>query len=446
MTVFYFIVAISILVVIHEYGHFWVARRCGVFVKRFSVGFGKPLWSFYDKQGTEYAIAPIPLGGYVSMLDEREAEVPADQLHMAFNRKSPWQRIAIAAAGPAANFLFAIAAYWFLFLSGLTGLVPVVGDLQQGSPAIIAGVQINDEITAVNGKKTATWEDVNWQLVSLLGETTDIELTLTNPEGAHYNVRVGVENWLAGDEIPDPITALGIQPRRFKIPVTLAQVQAGGAADRAGLLAKDTIIAANGESVDNWSDWVEVVKQSAQQLIQLSVLREQKEILLSLTPDTKTAEDGTVYGFVGAMVEIPEYPIDWIRKRQFGVVEALGMGVQKTWETTYFTLASLGKIIAGQLSVKNLSGPVTIAKVAGATAANGLESFVGFLALLSVSLGVLNLLPIPVLDGGHIFFSLAEIVRGKPLSEKFQMMAVKLGMFLLVGLMLVAFYNDLSRL
>lgn len=446
MTIFYFIIAISILVVIHEYGHFWVARRCGVFVKRFSVGFGKPLWSFYDKQGTEYAIAPIPLGGYVSMLDEREGEVPADQLHMAFNRKTPWQRIAIAAAGPAANFIFAIAAYWFLFVSGLTGLAPVVGSIQQESPAAIAGVLVNDEITAVNGKKTSTWEDVNWQLVSLLGETTDIELTLTNPEGAHYNVRVGVENWLANEETPDPITALGIQPRRFKIPVTLAEVQAGGAAERAGLLVKDTIVAANGEPVDNWTDWVGIVKAAADKTIEISVLRNQEEILLNLTPASQTAEDGTVYGFVGAMVEIPEYPADWIRKRQFGVLEGLRMGLQKTWETTYFTLASLGKIIAGQLSVKNLSGPVTIAKVAGATAASGLESFVGFLALLSVSLGVLNLLPIPVLDGGHIFFSLAEIVRGKPLSEKFQMAAIKLGMFLLVGLMLVAFYNDLSRL
>lgn len=446
MTIFYFIIAISILVVIHEYGHFWVARRCGVFVKRFSVGFGKPLWSFYDKQGTEYAIAPIPLGGYVSMLDEREGEVPADQLHMAFNRKTPWQRIAIAAAGPAANFIFAIAAYWFLFVSGLTGLAPVVGSIQQGSPAAIAGVLVNDEITAVNGKNTSTWEDVNWQLVSLLGETTDIELTLTNPEGAHYNVRVGVENWLANEETPDPITALGIQPRRFKIPVTLAEVQAGGAAERAGLQVKDTIIAANGEPVDNWTDWVGIVKAAAGKIIEIRVLRNQEEILLNLTPASQTAEDGTVYGFVGAMVEIPEYPADWIRKRQFGVLEGLGMGLQKTWETTYFTLASLGKIIAGQLSVKNLSGPVTIAKVAGATAASGLESFVGFLALLSVSLGVLNLLPIPVLDGGHIFFSLAEIVRGKPLSEKFQMAAIKLGMFLLVGLMLVAFYNDLSRL
>jgi len=446
LTIFYFIIAISILVVIHEYGHFWVARRCGVFVKRFSVGFGKPLWSFYDKQGTEYAIAPIPLGGYVSMLDEREGEVPADQLHMAFNRKTPWQRIAIAAAGPAANFIFAIAAYWFLFVSGLTGLAPVVGSIQQESPAAIAGVLVNDEITAVNGKNTSTWEDVNWQLVSLLGETTDIELTLTNPEGAHYNVRVGVENWLANEETPDPITALGIQPRRFKIPVTLAEVQAGGAAERAGLQVKDTIIAANGEPVDNWTDWVGIVKAAAGKIIEIRVLRNQEEILLNLTPASQTAEDGTVYGFVGAMVEIPEYPADWIRKRQFGVLEGLGMGLQKTWETTYFTLASLGKIIAGQLSVKNLSGPVTIAKVAGATAASGLESFVGFLALLSVSLGVLNLLPIPVLDGGHIFFSLAEIVRGKPLSEKFQMAAIKLGMFLLVGLMLVAFYNDLSRL
>lgn len=411
MTVLYFIVAISILVVIHEYGHFWVARRCGVFVKRFSVGFGKPLWSFYDKHGTEFSIAPIPLGGYVSMLDEREAEVPVDQLHMAFNRKTPWQRIAIAAAGPAANFIFAIAAYWFLFVSGLTGLVPVVGSLQPDSPAAIAGVQANDEITAINGKKTPTWEDVNWQLVSLLGETTSISLSLANSDGSQYEVRVAVEDWLANDEVPDPISALGIQPRRITIPVTLAEVQAGGAAERAGLKPKDTIVLANGQPVDSWSNWVEQVKNSANTPIAINVVRDEQEISLSITPDAKTAEDGTAYGFVGAMVAIPEFPADWIRKRQFGVIDALGMGIQKTWETTYFTLASLGKIIAGQLSVKNLSGPVTIAKVAGATAASGLESFVGFLALLSVSLGVLNLLPIPVLAGFYRIFDASRAPR-----------------------------------
>lgn len=446
MTVLYFIIAISILVVIHEYGHFWVARRCGVFVKRFSVGFGKPIWSFYDKHGTEYSIAPIPLGGYVSMLDEREGEVPAEQLHQAFNRKSPWQRIAIAAAGPAANFIFAIAAYWFLFVYGVTGLVPVVGEVEQSSPAAIAGVHAQDQITAVNGKKTTTWEDVNWQLVSFLGETTDIQLTLTNPVGTQYEARVKVESWLANDDMPDPITALGIQPRRFQIPVTLAEVQAGGAAERSGLQVGDTIVAANGQKVEGWHRWVELVRQSPEKSMDISVIRAQKEIALVLMPDSQTAEDGMIYGFVGARVKTPEYPAEWISKRQLSVVDALAMGVQKTWETTYFTLASLGKIITGQLSVKNLSGPVTIAKVAGATAASGLESFVGFLALLSVSLGVLNLLPVPVLDGGHIVFSLAEIVRGKPLSEKIQMMAVKVGMFLLLSLMLVAFYNDLSRL
>jgi len=446
LTILYFILAISILVTIHEYGHFWVARRCGVYVKRFSVGFGKPLWSFYDKHGTEYAIAPIPLGGYVSMLDEREAPVPEHQLHMAFNRKSPWQRIAIAAAGPIANFLFAIAAYWFLFVSGVTGLAPVVGSVEENSPAAMAGIRAQDEIIAINGKETTTWEDVNWQLISVLGETTDISLMLKSDTGSQYSVHVAVENWLSDDEIPDPISALGIQPRRFKIPVTLAEVQADGAAEQAGLKPLDTIVSANGEPVDDWGAWVEQVQESANTPIEIQVLRNEQLLNLVITPASKTAEDGTAYGFVGAMVQIPEYPQDWIRKRQFAMLEALGMGLQKTWDTTYFTLASLGKMIAGQMSVKNLSGPVTIAKVAGATAEGGLESFLGFLALLSISLGVLNLLPIPVLDGGHILFSLAEIVRGKPLSESVQMMAVKLGMFLLISLMVVAFINDLGRL
>lgn len=446
MTLLYFILAISVLVVVHEYGHFWVARRCGVRVLRFSVGFGKPLWSFRDKHGTEFAIAPIPLGGYVSMLDEREAPVPEELLDQAFNRKTPWQRMAIAVAGPLANFIFAIIAYWALFLAGTTGLVPVVGNVAEESPAYVAGIRSGDEIIRVAGKTTATWEDVNWQLIRFIGEDAHIEVGLKAADGAEHQATIKVQRWLSGDEIQDPLSALGLMPRRLDIPAILGQLNEGGAAQQASLQTGDKLLTANGEPIADWYQWVELIRQSANTTLAVEVLRGEQVLTLQLTPAARTDEQGQVSGFIGAMVQIPTYPDSWLRERQLGVWDSLVQGINKTYDTIAFTLESLWKMLAGDVSVKNLSGPVTIAKVAGSSGANGIIAFVGFLALLSVSLGVLNLLPIPVLDGGHILFCIAEVLRGKPLSAEVQVAAVKIGMFLLLCLMLVAFYNDLSRL
>ena len=446
LTLLYFILAISILVAIHEYGHFWVARRCGVQVKRFSIGFGKPLWSFKDKYGTEFSIAPIPMGGYVSMLDEREGGVPEELKPYAYNNKSPWQRIAIASAGPLANFIFAIAAYWFIFVVGTTGLVPVVGSVSENSAAARAGVQVGDQIIEVNGKATNTWEDVNWQLIGFLGESGAIDITLAASNGHRYGTKLLVENWLSDEEMPNPMRALGLEPRTLPIPAVMGQVMPDGAAAAAGLQDGDKILSVNNAAIADWYALVDWVQRSASVPLTLGIERNQQRLNVTLTPASRVGDDGKSVGFMGAAVAIPEYPADWLSTRSVGVVDGLLLGVQKTWDTTYFTLASLWKMIAGQISMKNLSGPVSIAKVAGASAASGLESFVGFLALLSVSLGVLNLLPIPVLDGGHILFCLAEIIQGKTLSERIQQWAVKLGLFLLLGLMLVAFYNDLSRL
>ena len=445
LTLLYFILAISVLVVIHEYGHFWVARRCGVRVLRFSVGFGKPLWSFRDRHGTEFAIAPIPLGGYVSMLDEREAPVPETLLDQAYNRKSPWQRMAIASAGPLANFVFAIAAYWFLFVAGTTGLAPVVGAVKPDSIAAMAGLRSGDEILSVEGHATVTWEDVNWQLLSFIGEDADIEVTVRSVEGER-TLWLPVARWLSGDDVPDPLGALGIEPRRVPVPAVIGDVMPDGAAARAGFMAGDRILSLNGDGVVDWYDWVERIRPAAGENLTIMFERQGEERSLVLTPASRTDENGITTGFIGASVEIPEYPADWLRTRHSGVIDGLLQGWQKTVDLTVFTLDSLWKMLWGDVSVKNLSGPITIAKVAGASAAGGLEAFVGFLALLSVSLAVLNLLPVPVLDGGHIVFCLAEVIRGKPLPERVQVVAVQVGMVLLLSLMLVAFYNDISRL
>jgi len=446
VTLLYFIIAISVLVVIHEYGHFWVARRFGVKVLRFSVGFGNPLFSWKDKHDTEYAIAPIPLGGYVKMLDEREGPVPEHLLDQAFTQKPAWQRIAIAAAGPLANFIFAIAAYWLLFVAGTTGVVPVVGDVKNDSPAAVAGFTAGDEIVAVDGEATASWQEVNWQLFNFIGEDARFPVVLQSESGSQRQVFVEVTAWLSDSDEPDPMAGLGIEPRRMRIAAQLGELSADGRAKAAGLQPGDIILRVNENDIADWYEWVEQVRAAPEQPLQLGVQRGEQELVLTLVPAEKTTDSGEVIGFVGAGVQVPEIPSSWLRTSQAGVLHGLQLGIEKTASLIGFTLDSLWKMIQGDVSVKNLSGPITIAKVAGASASGGLESFVGFLALLSVSLGVLNLLPVPMLDGGHILFYSAEMLTGKPLPEKVQIAAIKVGMLLLLSLMMVAFYNDISRL
>lgn len=446
MTLLYFIIAISVLVVIHEYGHFWVARRCGVKVLRFSVGFGNPLWSWKDKQGTEYSIAPIPLGGYVKMLDEREGTVPEHLLDQAFTQKPAWQRIAIAAAGPVANFLFAILAYWFLFVSGTSGVVPVVGEVKGDSPAAVAGIRSGDEIVAIADEITASWQEVSWQLVNYIGEDASIPVTLMSSSGGQRKVNVQVTGWLSDSDAPDPLSGLGLRPRLPEIPARIGQVVDQGRAQAAGIQSEDVILAIDGDAVENWQQVVAKIHAAPEMLMRWQVERAGDVIDLSLTPASKTMDDGNSIGFAGIGPFPVNYPSSWITTSHASIGQGLMLGFERTTELIGFTLESLWKMIRGDVSVKNLSGPITIAKVAGASGSGGLESFVGFLALLSVSLGVLNLLPVPMLDGGHILFYSVEMLTGKPLPEKVQIAAIKLGMFLLLSLMVVALYNDISRL
>ena len=457
-TVLSFLVAISILVVIHEFGHFWVARRCGVKVLRFSVGFGKPLWSYTDKLGTEFSIAPIPLGGYVKMLDEREGEVPPEQLNQAFNNKTVWQRIAIASAGPIANFIFAIFAYWSIFMMGTTGLIPVIGSVVPDGLAYEQGVVAGDEIKKVGDENVESFQEVSWQLISYIGETNEIPLTLMDSDQRLRQVYIPIDQWLTDQESPDPMVGLGITPRMLTIEAVIGELIEGAAAERSGLKIGDKVVSLelNGETIviNDWRDWVSLVRLHPNTEMILFIQRKSESgsietLDLTLVPDAKMTDSGEEIGYVGAALDpsvIPEVPSDWLTEVRLGPIDSLVQATIKTNQLIVFTLESLWKMILGDLSVKNLSGPITIAKVADSSVSNGFVAFIGFLALLSVSLGVLNLLPIPMLDGGHILFYGIEAIRGKALSERVQLIALQFGMALLMSLMVIAFYNDISRL
>ncbi|MFP6848904.1 MAG: sigma E protease regulator RseP [Pseudomonas sp.] len=440
------LVALGVLVTIHEYGHFWVARRCGVKVLRFSVGFGSPLLRWHDRHGTEFVVAAIPLGGYVKMLDEREGDVPAELLGQSFNRKSVYQRIAIVAAGPVANFLLALLFFWVVAMLGSQQVRPVIGAIEAGSLGDVAGLQAGQEIVAVNGEPTSGWAAVNLQLVSRLGESGRLDLTVRELGSSVDSPRqIVLDNWLRGADEPDPIASLGIRPWRPVLEPVLAQIDPDGPAFAAGLQEGDRLLALNGQVLGDWQQLVDQVRSLPGKSISLLVERQGRQLDVPLTLAAR-GEAQAQTGYMGAGVAGGKWPPEMLREVRFGPLEAVAEGARNTWTMSVLTLNSLKKMLFGELSVKNLSGPITIAKVAGASAESGLSDFLKFLAYLSISLGVLNLLPIPVLDGGHLLFYLVEWVRGRPLSERVQGWGMQIGISLVVGVMLLALVNDLSRL
>ena len=440
------LVALGVLVTFHEFGHFWVARRCGVKVLRFSVGFGSPLFRWHDRQGTEFVIAAIPLGGYVKMLDEREGDVPPALLDSAFNRKSVRQRFAIVSAGPLANFLLALVFFWLLAMLGSEQIRPVIGAVEPGSLAAQAGLSADQEIVAVNGKPVSGWGEVNLQLVRRLGESGQLDVTVRDVGGSsERHLQISLQNWLKGVEEPDPITSLGIRPWRPQIAPVIAQLDPEGPAQAAGIRLGDRLLSLNQQPLDDWQQVIDAVRTLPGEPVSLQVERQGQRLDVSLTLATR-GEGEVRRGYLGAGVEGGEWPAEMLREVSFGPLEAVAEGVRRTWTMSLLTLDSLKKMLFGELSVKNLSGPITIAKVAGASAQSGLGDFLNFLAYLSISLGVLNLLPIPVLDGGHLLFYLVEWVRGRPLSERVQGWGVQIGISLVVGVMLLALVNDLGRL
>ena len=442
-----FIVAIGLLVTVHEYGHFWVARRLGVKVLRFSVGFGKPVWlRRFGKDATELVVAAIPLGGYVKMLDEREGEVAAEELDRAFNRQPVSTRIAVVVAGPAANFLFAMLAYWVMFVSGVPGLKPVVGDVLPDSFAAAAGIRAGDEIRFIENQPTPTWEAT---IMALLNANLD--------EKEIVNLRVldsaGNERYLqAYFEVPDALLKKGGVLENFGLtpwqpPALVERLVAGGAGERAGMLPGDEVVFADDTPISNWEQWVEYVRERPGESIAMRVMRNGDPVELTVTPD-RESEKGRIIGRIGAYVQLPgeEERATMRVVVRYGLLEAVPEALYKTWEVTTLTLRTLWKMVSGRASVENLSGPISIARYAGQSAAVGLTTFLGFLGIVSVSLGVLNLLPVPILDGGHLLFYLLEVVKGSPMSETAQLVGQKIGIALLLMLMSLAFYNDLVRL
>lgn len=440
------LVALGVLVTFHEFGHFWVARRCGVKVLRFSVGFGMPLLRWHDKKGTEFVVAAIPLGGYVKMLDEREGEVPADQIDQSFNRKSVRQRIAIVAAGPIANFLLAMIFFWVLAMLGSEQVRPVIGAVESGSIAAKAGLSAGQEIIAIDGEPTSGWAAVNLQLVRRLGESGSLQL-LVREQGSTADLprELALDKWLKGADEPDPIRSLGIRPWRPALPPVLAEFDPKGPAQAAGLKTGDRLLALDGKSLDDWQQVVDTVRMHPDTKIMLRVERDGAQIDVPVTLAAR-GESKAPTGYLGAGVKAVDWPPEMIREVSYGPLAAIGEGARRTWTMSVLTLDSLKKMLFGELSVKNLSGPITIAKVAGASAQSGVADFLNFLAYLSISLGVLNLLPIPVLDGGHLLFYLIEWARGRPLSDRVQGWGIQIGISLVVGVMLLALVNDLGRL
>ena len=442
-TILWFLVAIGILVVVHEFGHYLAARLAGVKVLRFSVGFGKPIVSRrFGRDRTEWTLSALPFGGYVKMLDEREGEVPAAEAHRSFNRATVWRRIGIVCAGPVANFLLAIVFYWALFLHGLPALKPMIGEPPAGTSAAQAGLVAGDEIRRVNGRDTPSFQDLRLNLLRA-GVAGDV-LTLELADGR--SVRLDVLPMDTDNLERDMLRPLGIVRYDPDIQPIIGKVLPDGAAARAGFQSGDRLIAANGQSVANWQDWVQMVRQHPSKPLRIEYERHGQRGELTVTPDA-VDEAGQRIGKIGAGPLVDESVLAALMTEvRYGPLEALWQGAAKTWDMSLFTLEMMGRMVLGQVSWKNLSGPLTIADYAGQSATLGWISFVGFLALVSVSLGVLNLLPIPLLDGGHLMYYVAEVLTGRPVSERTMEIGSRIGMALLLLLMSFALFNDLQRL
>jgi regulator of sigma E protease len=452
-----FLLAIFILVGIHEFGHFWVARRCGVKVTRFSIGMGKVVWSRTAKDGVEYTLSALPIGGYVSMVGHG-TEFAEEDADGAFDNKSVFARFAIVAAGPAINIALAVVLYWCTFVMGVPGIHSVVGDLPQDGPFATAGVESGERIVGVNGKLVNTWEEAHMGLISALYEDSQLELSLVSGDtvgtpsaelvASARNVVVPLKNYS-----PEPsqlMDALGLTMWRPSLPAVVGQVVPDSAAQLAGFEAQDRILALDSVPVSNWTELVELIQERANKSCLVDIERQGQRLTLTLIPKAKTTPDGRVLGFAGVGPHVSDdFRARLERHRaetSYSVFGAIPKAIEKTWSTTTLTFAFFGKMLSGQVSVKNIGGPIQIADIAGQAAQAGLVFYLGILAMVSLNLGILNLLPVPVLDGGHLLYYVVEMVKGSPVSERVQIVGQKIGLALLLCLMTVAFYNDITRL
>lgn len=435
------------LIAIHEFGHYFVARKLGVKVLVYSIGFGPTILKWTSKKsGIQYQLSALPLGGYVKMLDEREENVAEADLPYAFNRQHPWKRIAIVAAGPLINLIFAILLFWVLFLPAQEQLNTRVGKVLADTPAAAAQMQVGDKITAIDGTPVTTWEKLNFALVDRVGETGKIQVQAERA-GEIKTFSLPIQNFL-NDQSQSPLDILGFTPYRPQIPAIVSKLSEDGAAIRQGMQVGDQIIAIDGVKMNDWYDVVQVVQASPEKLLKVDVLRNNQVQQLEVMPQGKRDNMGNVSGVLGVQsdpgkIVIPE---DFKQTIQYSPSEALFMAVDKTGQLSSMILNSIVKMVRGLIGLDNLSGPITIAKVAGQSAEMGWQTFISFMALMSVSLGILNLLPIPMLDGGHLVYYFIELIRGKPVSEQIQLVGLKIGMVLLGSMMLLALFNDIMRL
>lgn len=438
----FFIIALSLLVVIHEFGHYWVARRCGVKVLRFSVGFGQKLWSKQLKNGTEFVIAALPLGGYVKMLDEREAPVAEAELDQAFNRQPLRNRVAIVSAGPIANLLFAVFAYWVIMVIGVPGLKPIIDDVTADSPAAMAQLMPGEEIIAVNGEATPTVNSLfqQWLKFAQSGETVTLTIRSTDIETTK---QLTLPN-IGLDDAGSLFRQIGIKTVQPDMPPILGEIVADSPAEKAGLQTGDELISVNGKQLSSWQGWVALIQSSADEEMSIEILRDGQVQQLNITP----AADENNVGRIGAAVNTEGYeiPAELRSELRYGPLAAIPQAFSQTWQFSVTTLSGLWGMLVGTVSSDNLGGPIAIAQFAGDSAQQGFIAFISFLAMISISLGILNLLPVPVLDGGHLLMYFFEWVRGKPLPESVQIQGQKIGLFLILLLMVFAFTNDIARL
>lgn len=446
ITLLAFVGAIALLVVFHEYGHYWVARRCGVKVLRFSLGFGNVIYSKrFAGKDTEWVISAFPLGGYVKMVDEREEAVAPEDLPYAFNRKPVLQRMAIVVAGPLANFLLAIVLYWGLFIHGVPGLKPMLGEVPAGTPAAIAQLQSGETILSINGEAIPSWQELHWRLLDLALQQGEVRIEAKDASGTSLLHVLDMSGLAAKDLDGDFLDKLGLHLYQPVILPVIGDVAENSVAQRAGLQAGDRILHANGVPVQRWMEIVEVLRAHPEQKVQLDIQRGEKTLNIAVVPQA-VLESGKTVGKIGAAPEVDKQA--WqamFTEVSYGPLEALIQSLRKTWETSAISLKMMGKMVMGEVSMKNLSGPITIADYAGQSAKMGVVAYLSFLALISISLGVLNLLPIPLLDGGHLLYYVAELLKGSPVSEQSWEIGQKIGIALLGTLMVFAIYNDINR-
>ncbi|NKB46764.1 MAG: RIP metalloprotease RseP [Legionellales bacterium] len=445
-TLISFIVAISVLVTVHEWGHFWVARRLGVRVQTFAIGFGKPWFCWRDKHATQFQIGYIPLGGYVKLLDSTLERVSPEQLPYAFDQQAPWRRILIAAAGPLANVLFAVVACWWMFMLGIQTVVPMIGAVTPGSIAQRANLMPGMIIVELNQRQTHHWRDVLSELIVLQGRQTPVAITLRDAQGQLHQHQLNLAQWQMDDPQQHILQTLGIQAYQPEVPAMIDQVIHASPAARAGIAPGDQIVAVNDEPITDWHALVKYIRQQPLQPLTLQIVRQEQIIQLTVTPEWTTADNGESAPMLGIVVASVPWPDHLRQQLRYSPIAALSAGIQEAYRLTRLTWQMVGQLITGRLSVQHLTGPVGIAQGAGIAASIGLAYYLAFLALVSVSLATLNLLPIPILDGGHILFGLIEWFRGKPVSPTTIAISSKMGLWIIGGFILLAIYNDIGRL